>query len=91
MTEKVISSFSALSNNLTRSINRLINERKAKRRRIHHRDTQVTQHLLAPKKVSFFLNKGGVGWVRVEMVQNKPDPFFVDGLRFSKKSSELLI
>ena len=54
VTEKVISSFSALSNNLTRSINRLINERKAKRRRIHHRDIQVTQHLLAPKKVSFF-------------------------------------
>ena len=63
VTEKVISSFSALSNNLTRSINRLINERKAKRRRIHHRDIQVTQHLLAPKKVSLFLNRGKVVWV----------------------------
>ena len=67
VTEKVISSFSALSNNLTRSINRLINERKAKRRRIHHRDIQVTQHLLAPKKVSLFLNRGKVVWVWGEM------------------------
>ena len=78
VTEKVISSFSALSNNLTRSINRLINERKAKRRRIHHRDIQVTQHLLAPKKVSFYFSKqgwSGLGELRVNCSKIGPTLF----------------
>ena len=77
MTEKVISSFSALSNNLTRSINRLINERKAKHQRIHHRDIQVTQHLLAPKKVSFISKKGwsGLGELWVNWLKIGPTLF----------------